>query len=168
MTSEERPVLLQRIEAVRHFDRFYQRRLAALDHAAAIHELTPAESAVVIALGEAGSGRCASWLSHRLQLAPAYLCRILKKFRAYGYVCAQQGLRDRRYRDFALTTRGQDVFLCIEAHHRKRVYAFMEKLPQRQQLRLIEAMQVIEEVLTRDPLQDFLEDWRERNPKACS
>ena len=105
---------------------------------------------------------------HRLRIDPSYLSRILKKFEAYGFVSHRPWDPDRRLREFFLTPWGRQVCDSLEDFHRNAVNAFLEELPEHQQRRLVHAMKVIEQVLTRDPLENILEKCGVRTPKACS
>jgi len=86
--------LLDRVEAVRRFDCFYERRITEAYRAAAVQELTATELRVFRVLGEAGDGGSGAWLNGRLRIDPGYLSRILKKFQAYGFVSAVASERD--------------------------------------------------------------------------
>jgi DNA-binding MarR family transcriptional regulator len=158
-------VLHERIEVVRRFDGFYERRLRSAYRVAEVNELTPAELRVFRALGAAGEGACAAWLNARLRMDPSYLSRILQKFQVHGFVAVRVSELDRRHRDFALTDWGRRVQNSLDDDQRERVRVLLKGLPQRQQRRLVHAMKVVEEILTRDPLEHFLEDWFARRPR---
>ena len=160
--------LLDRIEAVRRFDRFYERRITEAYRAAAVQKLTATELRVFRVLGEAADGRSGVWLNARLRIDPGYLSRILKKFQAHGFVMDRPWERDRRHREFALTDWGRRVCDSLDDIHRDRIMAALEELPERQQRRLVHAMKVIEEVLTRDPMENILEKCGVWRPRARS
>jgi len=53
----------------------------------------------------------------------------------------------------------------LDDFNRDRIATTLEDLPERQQRRLVYAMKVIEDVLTRDPMENFLEKcgvWKPR------
>lgn len=156
--------LPDRIDAVRRFERFYERRLRDAYRAAAVNELTATELRVFAVLDEAEDGGAGAWLNDRLRIDPGHLCRILKKFQAYGFVAQRPSERDARLREFALTDWGRRVWKSLDDFHCERVMAILEELPDRQQRRLVHAMKVIENILTRDPLENFLEKCGVRSP----
>ena len=164
MIAKPPALLLDRIEAVRRFNRFYERRIRDANRSSSVNELTPEELRVFHVLGEAGDGAAAAWLNSRLKIDPAYLSRILQKFRAYEFVSVRVMERDRRHREFALTEWGRSVLRTIDEFHSVQVISILEGLPQRQQRRLVHAMKVIEQVLTRDPLENLLESIRAMEP----
>lgn len=151
-----------RAERIRRFDRFYERRIEAGRRAARVLELTAAEIRVFEVLGETEHSRTAVWLQWRTELDPAYLCRILRKFSEYGCITVHPSAHDRRSRDFALTARGRGIVHALDRFHRERAQALLESLPQGEQRRLLHAMAVIETVLTRDAMENLLEDLRVR------
>lgn len=147
---------------IRRFDRFYERRIEAENRAARIEELTTAEMRVFEVLGETEHSRTAAWLQWRTELDAGYLCRILRKFCDYGYTTVHPSAHDRRSRDFALTAWGRSIVKELERFHRERAEALLESLPRHEQRRLVHAMDVIETVLTRDAMENVLEDLRVR------
>lgn len=160
--------LPDRIDAVRHFERFYEQRIRDTYRAAAVNELTGTELRVFAVLGEAQDGRAAAWLNDRLKIDPGHLSRILKKFQAYGFVVQRTSERDGRLREFALTDWGWRVSRSLEEFHCGQILAVLEALPERQQRRLVYAMRMIENILTRDPLENFLEKCGLWTPRARS
>lgn len=168
MISKGPHPLPSRIDAVRRFERFYERRIRDAYRAAAVNELTATELRVFAVLGEADDGRSGAWLNDRLRIDPGHLSRILKKFQAYGFVMPRPSELDARLREFALTDWGWRVWKGLEDFHCERIMANVEELPERQQRRLVHAMKVIEQVLTRDRLENFLEICGVRIPKAGS
>ena len=148
---------------MRRFDRFYERRIRDEYHAAAVNELSATELRLFAILGEVEGGRASAWLNDRLKIDPGHLSRILKKFQAYGFVVHRPSERDARLREFELTVWGRRVWKSLEDFHCARILANLEELPERQQRRLVYAMEVIEAVLTRDPMENILEKcgvWR--------
>lgn len=152
----------RRADRIRRFDRFYERRIEVGRRAARVLELTAAEIRVLEVLGETEHSRTAVWLQWRTELDPAYLCRILRKFCEYGYTTTHPSAHDRRSRDFALTAWGRGIVQELDRFHRDRAEALLESLAQREQRRLLHAMAVIEAVLTRDAMDNLLEDLRVR------
>ena len=168
MISKGPHPLPDRIDAVRRFERFYERRITDAYRDAAVNELTATELRVFAVLGEAVDGGSGAWLNDRLRIDAGYLCRILKKFEAYGFVTGRSSERDRRLREYALTDWGRRVCESLEDFHGERIMAMLEDLPERQQRRLVYSMRTIESILTRDRLENFLEKCGLWTPRARS
>src|SRR5258707_10322044 len=158
----------ERIARMRRFDRFYERRLGEhrKDDALA-SALTTTEIGVLRELGGATPQWATPvWLSWRASVDPGYLCRILKRFRKEGIVSVGLFADDRRQREIVLTDRGRRVYRCVESLHSNRTRSLFEGLPERQRQRLVHAMETIEEVLTRDPLDNLFERLAEARREA--
>ena len=141
------------------FDRFYARRLKDAEMADKTWERSLTERRIFHELGQLP--RTPGWLSCRLDLDPGYVTRILKTMEACHYVMIDPWQNDRRQRVVTLTRFGCDAYRELRSFHERLARNVLEELPQRQQRRLVRAMSVIEEVLTRDPLANFLERARE-------
>ena len=103
-------------------------------------------------------------LSWHLKLDRGYVSRTLKTMEAYRFVTSYPGERDGRRRTIALTEWGRQVLAEIRRCQESAARGTLNELPQRQQRRLVRAMAVIEEVLTRDALANLLEIGRENDP----
>jgi len=143
------------------FDHFYARRLQDAEMADKTREGSLAEIRIFHELGQLP--RTPGWLSCRLNLDPGYVTRILKTMEACRYVTIDPWQNDRRQRVVTLTRFGRDVHRELRAFRERLARNTLEALPQRQQRRLIRAMTVIEEVLTRDSLANLLERNAEAN-----
>lgn len=156
MNRKTRPDVLEAdIEQVDRFNRFYEQRLEQIRERALPHELSWTEIRVFHVMGQLSRGASPAWLNARLRLDPGYLCRILKKFRAYGFAMERRCVRDRRYRDYELTQWGRSIYRDLREFHRGEARRMLAPMPPRHQRRLVRAMHTIEDLLTRDPL-DFL------------
>lgn len=151
-----------RAELIGRFDRFYERRIEAEHRAARVLELTVAEMRILEVMGETEHSRTAAWLQWRTDLDAGYLCRILGKLRDCGYTTVHLSANDRRSRDLALTPSGRCIVQELDRFRRERAQALLESIPRHEQRRLLHAMDVIETVLTRDAMENLLEDLRVR------
>src|SRR5215831_1541425 len=93
------------VEAVRRFNRYYTRRIGVLEEGWLGSDLTLAETRVLWELGHAPS-TTASVLAVDLGLDAGYLSRILRGFRARGYLEARSAPGDGRIRHLRLTPKG--------------------------------------------------------------
>ena len=148
-----------RVQRMLRFDRFYARRLEDAEMADKTWERSLTEMRIFHELGQLP--RTPGWLSCRLNLDPGYVTRILKTMEAYRYVTIDPCQHDRRQRVVTLTRSGCDAYRELRSFHEGLARKTLEGMPQRQQRRLVRAMTVIEEVLTRDPLANLLERVRE-------
>lgn len=150
-----------RVIAVRRFESFFGRRMRKAD--ASIRELggSRAEVEVLQALRTAKHARTQARLAGHLEMDPAHVCRIVKRLVALGLVTLEAGGYDARRKDVSLRIGGVYTLRVIEGHDNDRVRRMLDSLPQRQQVRLVEAMVAIEEVLTRDEIDNLMELARE-------
>lgn len=97
-----------------------------------------------------------AWLAHRLDYDTGYMCRILKKLQAYDLVTPGPSDRDGRMRDWTLTKRGRAFAASIESEHRDRARSALDALDPDEERRLVDAMRVIEEILSTDALRHLI------------
>jgi len=124
------------VAGIRRFNRFYTSLVGLLDETLSHSGYTLAEARVLFELGQrpsaaaAGSagqagflarafhvdlGPAASALAGELELDPAYLTRILRRFAAAGLVELRVDPRDPRRRVVALTARGNAALAELQA-----------------------------------------------------
>ena len=145
MISTDSPV----VEQIRRFDRFYETLLRKAVRAAANEDLSAADVRVLNELGWSDQGSSGAWLSYRLDLDPARICRVLKKLQAFGLVASTDSPTDARMRTWGLTPLGREFADSIEAEYRERVLRLLLDVLPADQDRMIEAMRVIEHALHR-------------------
>ena len=135
------------VDQIRRFERFYEKRLRKALRTAAIEDFTAADIRVLSELGWSNAGRNGAWLSDRLDLDPSYLRRVLKKLEAYDLVVSRSSARDARRVDWELTRHGRRFADDIETEYRDRVSrALLDVFPDAE-VRLLDAMSVIMEIL---------------------
>jgi len=144
-----------RVQRMLRFDHFYARRLKDAEMADKTRELSFTEMRIFHELGQLP--RTPGWLSCRLNLDAGYVTRTLKTMEACRYLTIDLWQHDRRQRVVTLTRFGCDVYRELRSFREGLARNTLEELPQRQQRKLIRAMTVIEEVLTRDSLANLLE-----------
>ncbi|HVE77975.1 MAG TPA: helix-turn-helix domain-containing GNAT family N-acetyltransferase, partial [Gemmatimonadaceae bacterium] len=141
---------LQRVEAVRRFNRFYTRQIGvlregllrspfSLTEARVIYELAHHERATATELGE------------ELGLDAGYLSRILRSFQERGLVEKTSSASDGRQYILSLTERGQEAFAQLSAASRAEIEAILGRLSDEQQRRVVAAMHGIETLLGAAP-----------------
>jgi DNA-binding MarR family transcriptional regulator/GNAT superfamily N-acetyltransferase len=136
----------RRVEAVRHFNRDYTRRIGvlreglldspfSLTQARVLYELAHREQPTATALGQ------------ELGLDAGYLSRILSAFARRGLVARRPSRTDGRQSLLRLTPRGRQVFAKLDAGSAGEVRGLIAPLASADQDRLVSAMRTIEVVL---------------------
>src|SRR5258706_16338598 len=136
----------RRIEAVRHFNRDYTRRIGvlregllgspfSLTQARVLYELAHRETPTATALGQ------------ELGLDAGYLSRILTAFARRGLLTRQPSKADGRQSLLRLTPRGRQAFAKLDAASARQVRTLLQPLAVTDQERLVGAMRAIETLL---------------------
>jgi DNA-binding MarR family transcriptional regulator len=136
------------VDAVRRFNRFYTRRIGALDegHLHSVYSL--AEVRVMYELANRAPAT-ARELARDLSLDAGYLSRILRRFTTEGLLRRAPAKSDRRRTLLSLTAKGDRVFAPLNAGARAQVKALLEPLSIEERKALVAAMQRIESLLNR-------------------
>lgn len=130
------------IEAMRAFNRFYTDRIGILDRAYLKADYTLAEARIVYEIGARGEVLAVE-LVRDLHLDPAYLSRILKKFRERGLVTVAQDPADGRSQRLCLTDRGRAEFETLAELSRSQLRQMVAPLGEDEQASLVAAMATI-------------------------
>ncbi len=142
--------LLQRIEAVRRFNRFYTRQIGLLTDGLLRSPFTLTEARVLYELAQR-EPTTATRLGRELGLDAGYLSRILRGFRTRGLVDTRPSAEDRRQRVLSLTEPGRQAFARLDAASRSEVEAVLGERSEEDQHRLVRAMGAIEALLGTGP-----------------
>lgn len=140
---------LAAIDAVREFNRFYTNFLGVLDKA---YLDSPYALTDVRVLFEIGSqeGTTASALTRNLQLDPAYLSRILKRFREDGLIESRPDPADLRSQIVTVTNKGHGQFLEFVRRSRAQIASHFAGLTKGAPELVVEAMGAIRTILSPD------------------
>ena len=136
----------ERIAAVRHFNRFYTRRIGVLHEGLLASPFSLAEVRVLYELAHR-PGITARDLAEDLGIDGGYLSRILQDFGRRKFVSRGTSAADGRQRPLTLTAEGRRAFAPLERRSQKEVAALLAPLTDGDQVRLAGAMQAIEQVL---------------------
>jgi DNA-binding MarR family transcriptional regulator/GNAT superfamily N-acetyltransferase len=136
----------QRVEAVRHFNRFYTGKIGVLDEGLLDSVLSLTAVRILYELAHRDRPTAAE-LVRDLDLDPGYLSRLLRGFQKRGWITRQSSAADGRQRLLALTPKGSQVFAPLDARARRDVGAMLHGLAEIDQDRLVGAMQRIERLL---------------------
>lgn len=134
------------IEAIRDFNRFYTNFLGVLNKAYLDSPYTLTDARVLFEIGS-HRGIAASVLTRDLQLDPAYLSRILKRFRTDGLVETRADPGDLRSQIVTVTGKGQEQFEEFGRRSNAQIAGRFATLSQEAPQEVVEAMRVIRSIL---------------------
>jgi DNA-binding MarR family transcriptional regulator/GNAT superfamily N-acetyltransferase len=138
------------VAAVRAFNRFYTKRIGALNEGLLRSPFSLTEMRVLYELAHR-EGPTAGELADDLGLDAGYLSRILRSFAALGLLARAPSAEDGRRRNLALTEKGRKTFAPYDQRSSEEVKALLAALLPADRRRLVEAMRTIERLLTPAP-----------------
>ena len=148
------------IAAVRLFNRFYTRRVGALNQHFLGTELTLPEARLMFEI-EHAEAPVASDLTRLLDMDAGYASRVLARFEAKGWITRTAGEGDQRRHPIALTPAGHAVFELIDQRQREEVAQMLRPLAPAQQADLVAALGEARTLLDPAPGRDFsVRPWR--------
>ena len=150
MAVHSTAVAVRNIEAVRRFNRFYTRQIGLLREGLLDSAFSLTEVRVLYEIAHRARPT-ATELRKDLNLDAGYLSRILRHFEKQHLVRKTPSLSDGRRSLLALTPQGRRVFAPLEARQSREVGVMLAKVPPGGQLRLLEAMRTIQDVLSPQP-----------------
>lgn len=142
--------LTKRIEAVRHFSRFYTRQIGLLNRGLLSSPFSLSEARVIYELAQ-HEQIIAMDLARDLGLDAGYLSRMLKSFKTRGLITTQPSETDGRQTVLRLSVQGQDAFALLDARSRDQIEAMLGGLQTAEQERMVQAMRQIQEILGEGP-----------------
>ncbi|CAG4891142.1 hypothetical protein R52603_01821 [Paraburkholderia saeva] len=138
--------VLQRAQAVRHFNRFYTKHIGALHERL---QKSPFSLTEVRVLRELLRGRSdtAAALARTLGLDSGYLSRLLTSFERRDLISRRPSDADARQSILRLTDAGRAAYEPLDEAANEEVCAQLSRLDPAQQEQLVAAMQLIERLL---------------------
>jgi DNA-binding MarR family transcriptional regulator/GNAT superfamily N-acetyltransferase len=137
---------VKRSDAVRRFNRFYTRRIGALQPHYLSSPYSLPQARVLYELGQ--RGECiASELGADLDLDLGYLSRLVQGLKRSGLVQGEAAKDDARRVRLTLTTKGRKAYQQLDNRSREEVEAMLAKLGATEQTRLVDALQTVESTL---------------------
>jgi DNA-binding MarR family transcriptional regulator/GNAT superfamily N-acetyltransferase len=140
----------ENIHAVRAFNRFYTRQIGVLREGLLKSPFSLTELRVLYEIAHRQQPT-ATELCQQLGLDPGYLSRILRGFEKCGLVRKSASEADGRQSLLGLTARGKQTFAALDTRQSAEVATMLRRLPTAGQARLVQAMRVIETVLSDRP-----------------
>jgi DNA-binding MarR family transcriptional regulator/N-acetylglutamate synthase-like GNAT family acetyltransferase len=138
----------QRVHAIRHFNRFYTRRIGVLQDQFLQSEYSLTEVRVLFELSRAERSTSRD-IAVALDLDPGYLSRILRHFQRAGLLQRATSPQDRREVLLSLSAAGRRIIGELDARSTAAIGDLLRGLPEGEQQRLLGAMRTIEELLDR-------------------
>lgn len=133
------------VSAVRHFSRYYTRRIGVLEDSLLGSGLSLPQGRVLFEIAEAGGGEATpGYLCQALGLDGGYMSRLISQLEGLELVVRRPSTRDGRSISLALTPRGQLAKAQIDLASRSEISKLLLRLPASRQRRIVEAMRVIE------------------------
>lgn len=141
------PAIEESVAALRRFNRFHTRFVGALGGSLHGSGFTLTEARVLYELAQR-DGWLAGELARDLGLDPAYLSRILKRFRLAGWLERERSPEDARAQRLLLTRLGRDVFQPLDDAARSEAASVFERLDPAGVERLVAALGEAEALLS--------------------
>jgi DNA-binding MarR family transcriptional regulator/GNAT superfamily N-acetyltransferase len=138
------------IAAVRHFNRFYTKRIGVLHEGLLESSFSLTEGRVLYELAHHDKIN-ASELGRELDLDAGYLSRILRGFRRRRLIHAQPSSGDGRQSLLSLTKTGERAFAALDSRSQKQVADELRNLSASELRQLLGGMRAIERALGRGP-----------------
>ena len=138
------------ISDIRAFNRFYTRQIGLLNEHVARSRFSLAEGRVLYELAKRGHSRGME-LAQALDMDPAYLSRLLRKFVDAGLVVHTPSLTDRRANETALTREGDAAVAELEDLNDDAIDAMLARVSPDDRAALVAAMAGIRRILGDSP-----------------
>lgn len=135
-----------RVDAVRAFNRFYTKVIGVLGESLLRTPYSLTEARVIFELAQRQAAE-ASDLRRALDLDAGYLSRIFARFERDELVTRERSDTDGRRQVIRLTDRGRGAFETLDTRSAAGAQKLLARLPEKEQRRLVGAMQAIREVL---------------------
>ncbi len=141
------------LDTIRSFNRFYTDHLGLLSQAYLQSPYSLTEARVIYEIG-ARPGATAADLTRDLHLDPAYLSRILRRFRSQNLLRSERDTADRRSQNLFLTDRGQTEWQTLGEQSRRQIEQALSRLGSHEKQALVDAMKTVRDLLDPDEPQN--------------
>lgn len=135
-------VPVERISAVRAFNRSYTKFLGALDGHMLSTPYSLTEARILFELGQRDETEVAE-LRRVVGLDAGYLSRLLGRFEESGLLRRERSSSDARRQVIRLTTRGRDTFRVLDTKSIAQIRSLLQGLDEDEQRHLVDAMDMI-------------------------
>ncbi|MBV4476798.1 bifunctional helix-turn-helix transcriptional regulator/GNAT family N-acetyltransferase [Pseudomonas botevensis] len=141
------PELVEQADLIRSFNRFYTHQIGVLQEHLLQSDYSLTEIRVLYELGARGDLTSAD-LRQMLSLDAGYMSRIVSGFERKGLIQKVRSETDGRAALLHLTTLGRAILAPLEKTTREQIVAMLERLSEPQQQQLIDAMALIQKLLS--------------------
>jgi DNA-binding MarR family transcriptional regulator/GNAT superfamily N-acetyltransferase len=141
-----------RIVDVRRFNRFITRQIGVLHEGLLQSPYTLTEARIIFELAQQREPLTATDLSQELGIDAGYLSRILARLEQQGLLEKVRSEIDSRQRLIHLTSVGENAFQLLNNRSRDEVAEMLNKLSEKEQLCLLQAMKTIESILCKEKM----------------
>ena len=138
------------VAAMRRFNRFFTRRIGALDEGHLGSDFSLTEVRVLYELFH-GKGLTATDLVRALDLDEGYASRMLQRFERTGLVRRAPSAADRRATTLTLTARGRAAFRPLDRRADAAVRVLLESVHPRDRATAVQAMNRLQSILSAQP-----------------
>lgn len=138
------------VAAIRRFNRFHTRWVGALGSSLHGSGVSLTEARVLYELAQRDDWQAAE-MAKALDLDPAYLSRILKRFAAQGLIERSRSSADGRAWQLRLTAEGRAFFAVLDEASDTQARAILSRLGPSQQVNLVDALDVAQGLLSSEP-----------------
>jgi DNA-binding MarR family transcriptional regulator/GNAT superfamily N-acetyltransferase len=153
------------VASVRSFNRTVTARVGALQDEYLARSRPLGASRVLWEIGEGATD--VRSLRARLDLDSGYLSRLLRSLERDGLVAVGPDRSDRRVRSVRLTARGRAEHALLDRRSDELAQSLLEPLTSTQRERLVDAMGVVEQLLTAGLVEVVVEDPRSPAARFC-
>jgi DNA-binding MarR family transcriptional regulator/GNAT superfamily N-acetyltransferase len=141
---------LHPVEAVRHFNRFYTRKIGLLNEGLLDSNFSLTEARVLYELAH-GTGLTATDLIRELDLDAGYLSRMLARFERLRLIARHRSKEDARQTRLTLTPHGRKVFAPLNRRSSAQVGQLIGHLSETEKSRLGGLMHSVQQLLSPTP-----------------
>ncbi|MCP3899085.1 MAG: winged helix-turn-helix transcriptional regulator, partial [Desulfobacteraceae bacterium] len=134
------------VNKIRHFNRFYTQILGLLNNKLLKSDYSLTEARILFEFGKK-SNLVSRELVTQLHLDPAYLSRILNKFKKQGLIQKQTLQEDTRKQVISLTILGESVLSNLHEMSSRQIISFLANTEKDKQAELVLAMEKIEQII---------------------
>jgi DNA-binding MarR family transcriptional regulator/GNAT superfamily N-acetyltransferase len=156
---------MHEIASVRSFNRTVTQRVGALQDRYLARDRPLGASRVLWEIGEGATD--VRSLRARLDLDSGYLSRLLRLLEGDGLVVVGPDRSDKRVRSVRLTARGRNERALLDRRSDELARSLLEPLSSDQRARLVDAMDVVERLLTAGLVEVAIDDPRSPAARYC-
>ncbi len=138
---------IKRVKKIREFNRFYTKKIGLLKKKFLGSDFSLVQARIIFELSRSGD-IVAKDLAGELDLDPAYLSKILKKFEKDGLILKETSLKDSRKQLLFLTEEGEKTSSYLQDISNRQTESLIKHLSEEKQLALETSMEVIKRSLS--------------------